>query len=208
MKGANTMDLSFIWKAFLLIISGILLLRISGRKSISQMTLAQTVVMISIGTIIVQPIVEKSVFKAITAAAIFVIANITLEYFELKFNIFEKFVTGKSKIVIENGKLNIKNLRNLRLTVDQLEMRMRNQGITKIEDVKTATLEPNGQLGYELNDDAKPLTVGEFKKFLEVHLPTLQSSDQSRMQKSSPVNENIFEEINSIKPQNHRDYLN
>jgi uncharacterized membrane protein YcaP (DUF421 family) len=51
------MDLSFIWKPFLLIISGILLLRISGRKSISQMTLAQTVVMISIGTIIVQPIV-------------------------------------------------------------------------------------------------------------------------------------------------------
>lgn len=202
------MDLSFIWKSFLLIISGILLLRISGRKSISQMTLAQTVVMISIGTIIVQPIVEKSVFKAIAAAAIFVAANIILEYLELKFNIFEKFVTGKSKIVIENGKLNIQNLKKLRLTVDQLEMRMRNQGITKIEDVKTGTLEPNGQLGYELNDDAKPLTVGEFKKLLELHLPALQSADQSGMQKPSPVKENIFEEINSKKPQNHPDYLN
>jgi uncharacterized membrane protein YcaP (DUF421 family) len=202
------MDLSFIWKPFLLIISGILLLRISGRKSISQMTLAQTVVMISIGTIIVQPIVEKSVFKAITAAAIFVVANITLEYLELKFNIFERFVTGKSKIVDENGKLNIKNLKNLRLTVDQLEMRMRNHGLTKIEDVKTATLEPNGQLGYELNDDAKPLTVGEFKKLLEIHLPTLQNSDQSIMQKPSSVKENIFEEINSKQPQNHQDYLN
>jgi uncharacterized membrane protein YcaP (DUF421 family) len=202
------MDLSFIWKSFLLIISGILLLRISGRKSISQMTLAQTVVMISIGTIIVQPIVEKSVFKAITAAAIFVAANIILEYLELKFNIFEKFVTGKSKIVIENGKLNIQNLKKLRLTVDQLEMRMRNQGITKIEDVKTGTLEPNGQLGYELNDDAKPLTVGEFKKLLELHLPALQSADQSKMQKPSPVKENIFEEINSKKPQNPSDYLN
>jgi uncharacterized membrane protein YcaP (DUF421 family) len=137
-----------------------------------------------------------------------VVANITLEYLELKFNIFERFVTGKSKIVVENGKLNIKNLKNLRLTVDQLEMRMRNHGITKIEDVKTATLEPNGQLGYELNDDAKPLTVGEFKKLLEIHLPTLQNSDQSIMQKPSSVKENIFEEINSKKPQNHQDYLN
>jgi uncharacterized membrane protein YcaP (DUF421 family) len=202
------MELSFIWKSLLLIISGILLLRISGRKSISQMTLAQTVVMISIGTIIVQPIVEKSVFRAIAAAAIFVAANIILEYVELKFNMFEKFITGKSKIVIENGKLDIQNLKKLRLTVDQLEMRMRNQGITKIEDVKTGTLEANGQLGYELNDDAKPLTVGEFKKLLELYLPALQSADLSRMQKASPVKENIFEEINSKKPQNHLDYLN
>jgi uncharacterized membrane protein YcaP (DUF421 family) len=201
------MDLSFIWKSFLLIISGILLLRISGRKSISQMTLAQTVVMISIGTIIVQPIVEKSIFRAIAGAAIFVAANIILEYLELKFNIFEKFITGKSKIVIENGQLNSRNLKKLRLTVDQLEMRMRNQGITKIEDVKTATLEPNGQLGYELTDDAKPLTVGEFKNLLELHFPAQQSADQSRMKKPSPVKENNFEEINSKKTQNHPDYL-
>jgi uncharacterized membrane protein YcaP (DUF421 family) len=67
-------NVNFIWYSFILILAGILLLRIAGRKSISQMTLAQTVVMISIGTIIVQPIVEKSVVKAIVAAAIFVIS--------------------------------------------------------------------------------------------------------------------------------------
>jgi uncharacterized membrane protein YcaP (DUF421 family) len=153
---------NFIWQSFVLILAGILLLRIAGRKSISQMTLAQTIVMISIGTIIVQPIVEKSMMKAIIGAAIFVISIIILEYVQLKSNAFEKFITGKSKIVVENGTLNVQNLKKLRLTVDQLEMRMRNQGISKIEDLKTATIEPNGQLGYELKEDAKPLTVGEF----------------------------------------------
>jgi uncharacterized membrane protein YcaP (DUF421 family) len=54
-------------------------------------------------------------------------------------------------------------LKKLRLTVDQLEMRLRNQGISNIEDVKKATIEPNGLLGYELQEDAKPLTIGEFK---------------------------------------------
>ncbi|MDQ0858089.1 uncharacterized membrane protein YcaP (DUF421 family) [Bacillus sp. V2I10] len=63
------MDLSFIWKEFVLIIAGIFLLRVGERKSISQMTLAQTIVMISIGTIIVQPIVEKSVIKAIVGCS-------------------------------------------------------------------------------------------------------------------------------------------
>ncbi len=67
------------------------------------MTLAQTVVMISLGTIIVQPIVEKSMVKAIGGAAIFVLAILVLEYLQLKSNAFEIFITGKSKTVIENG---------------------------------------------------------------------------------------------------------
>jgi uncharacterized membrane protein YcaP (DUF421 family) len=193
------MDFTIIWKSFVLIIAGILLLRISGRKSISQMTLAQTVVMISMGTIIVQPIVEKSVTNAIIGAATFVVANFILEYLELKFNFFEKFLTGKSKTVIENGKLNVQNLKKLRLTVDQLEMRIRNQGISTIEDIKTATIEPNGQLGYELIDNAKPLTVGEFSKLLDLYFSPQpqQSTDQNK-----PKKLNIFEEINSSRPQN------
>lgn len=202
------MDLSFIWKSFLLIVSGIFLLRIAGRKSISQMTLAQTIVMISIGTIVVQPIVEKSIIKAIVGAAIFVASIIILEYLELKFNIFEQFITGKSKIIIENGTLNTQNLKKLRLTVDQLEMRMRNQGISRIEDVKTATIEPNGLLGYELNDNAKPLTVGEFKKLLDLYFPLQQSMEQNKTQHPSPEKENIFKEINNLRRQDHPDYLN
>ena len=46
------MDLDWIWKAVLIVLSGTLLLRIAGRKSISQMTLAQTVIMIGIGSLL------------------------------------------------------------------------------------------------------------------------------------------------------------
>ncbi|MFF5996122.1 DUF421 domain-containing protein [Lysinibacillus sp. KU-BSD001] len=186
--------MNFIWQSFILILAGVLLLRIAGRKSIAQMTLAQTIVMISIGTIIVQPIVEKSMVKAIIAAAIFVISVIILEYLQLKSNAFEKFITGKSKVVISNGTLNIQNLKKLRLTVDQLEMRLRNQGIANIEDIQTATIEPNGQLGFELKEDAKPLTVGEFKKLMNIYFEEM-PLNASNMQKT-PDTPNLFEEIN------------
>lgn len=201
------MDFSFIWQSFLLIGVGILLLRIAGRKSISQMTLAQTIVMISIGTIIVQPIVEKSVIKAIIGAAIFVASIIIVEFLEVRFNSFEKFITGKSKIVVENGTLHISNLKKLRLTVDQLEMRMRNQGISKIEDVKMATIEANGLLGYELIDDAKPLTVGEFKKLCHLYFPLSQGMAQTTTQSPAQEKEDMFEELKKEKPQDHPDYL-
>ncbi|AJI34434.1 MULTISPECIES: DUF421 domain-containing protein [Bacillus cereus group] len=198
--------MNFILEAFILILSGILLLRIAGRKSISQMTLAQTVVMISIGTIIVQPIVEKSVLKAIVSALIFVISVVILEYLQLKSNAFEKFITGKSKTVIENGILNVVALKKMRLTVDQLEMRLRNQGISKIEDVKTATLEPNGQLGYELKEDAKPLTVGDLKKLIQPQFlnQNMMSNNLKDLQEKNN-NSNIFQEINAHSHQEHHD---
>ncbi len=98
--------MNFIWQSLILILTGIFLLRIAGRKSIAQMTLAQTVVMISLGTIIVQPIVEKSMFKAIIGAAVFVLAILVLKYVQVKSNALEKFITGKPKVVIENGQLN------------------------------------------------------------------------------------------------------
>lgn len=92
-------------------------------------------------------------------------------------------------------------MNKLRLTVDQLEMRLRNQGISKIEDLKTATLEPNGQLGYELKEDAKPLTVREFKQLMnEYFLPSqAQNTPSSNVtsQQATNNNSNIFQEINN-----------
>ncbi|MBU8690383.1 DUF421 domain-containing protein [Priestia megaterium] len=195
--------MNFIWQSVILILAGILLLRIAGRKSIAQMTLEQTVVMISLGTIIVQPIVEKSMVKAIGGAAIFVLAILVLEYLQLKSNAFEKFLTGKSKTVIENGQLETKQLQKLRLTVDQLEMRLRNQGVSNIQDVKTATIEPNGQLGYELQEDAKPLTIGDFKQLMHLYMPvTSQASDSPQNLNMSNESSDIFKEINQNNKRN------
>ncbi|RPJ98812.1 DUF421 domain-containing protein [Priestia endophytica] len=201
--------MNFIWQSAILILAGIFLLRIAGRKSISQMTLPQTVVMISLGTIIVQPIVDKSMVKAIGGGAVFTLAILLLEYIQVKSNAFEKFLTGKSKIVIQNGQLDTKMLKKLRLTVDQLEIRLRNQGITNIQDVKTATIEPNGQLGYELQDEAKPLTVGEFKHIMATYFPELAKLQDSSVQSSTQSmtnSSNIFKEINQSK-EKHSKYL-
>ncbi len=54
----------------------------------------------------------------------------------------------------------------MRLTIDKLEMHIRQQGVSNISEIKNATIEPNGQLGYELMPDSRPLTVGEFKKLM------------------------------------------
>lgn len=156
--------MDFIWEAFVMVIAGFIFLRLSGRKSLAQMTVTTTVVMISIGAIIVQPIIDDSVVKTLITIIIFISVLIVIEYIQVKSNVLEKLITGKAIAVIENGQVNLDNLKKMRFTVDKLEMQLRQRGISNFSDVKNATIEPNGQLGYELTPDARPLTVGEFKK--------------------------------------------
>lgn len=181
--------MDFIWKSIILVLAGLLLIRLAGRKSISQMTIASTVVMISIGSIIVQPIVEKSVLKTIGAMSVFIGTLLLVEFLQLKFNFIEVLLRGKARTVIEDGIIREDNLKKLRLTVDTLETQLRQKGIKDITNVRTATYETNGQLGYELFPDAEPITLGDFKSLMTdmgFLIPNQQSADQRT---------NIFDEV-------------
>lgn len=74
----------------------------------------------------------------------------------IKFDWVEKLVMGRSTVVIGNGAILEANLKKLRLTVDQLEAKLRTKGITSLTEVKTATIEMSGHIGFELMRHAKP----------------------------------------------------
>ncbi|SEA85376.1 Uncharacterized membrane protein YcaP, DUF421 family [Thalassobacillus cyri] len=155
------MDFDMLWKAVVVVVGGTLLLRVAGRKSISQMTLAQVVIMIGIGSLLIQPIVGKNIWTTLIVGLTLVLTLLVMEYVQVKVNPLEKFITGSSKVVIENGELQIDRLKKLRLSVDQLEMKLRQNSITDINDVAYATIEPNGQLGVELKQPKQPATKGD-----------------------------------------------
>lgn len=161
------MDFDLLWKAVLIVIGGTLLLRVAGRKSISQMTLAQVVIMIGIGSLLIQPIVGKNVFTTLLVGLALVLTLVIVEYSQLKFDWLERFITGRSKILIKNGVLQENNLKRLRFTVDQLEMKLRQSQIHSISDVANATLEPNGQLGFQLKESKQPATKEEVAKIYD-----------------------------------------
>ena len=201
------MDFDWIWKAILIVLAGTLLLRVAGRKSISQMTLAQTVIMIGIGSLLIQPVAGKNIWTTIGVGLILVLTLIVIEYLQVKSDRVEQFITGKSKILMEDGVINEKNFKKLRLTVDQLEMKLRQQGVTQLSDVKWATLEPNGQVGVELMPSAKPVTMKDFAQ-LQAEVQRLINLLQVPQTTGRPVSQNrggedIFKEINqnsSVNP--------
>ncbi|OIU71519.1 hypothetical protein BHE18_10570 [Rossellomorea aquimaris] len=152
------MDMHLIWKAILVVLGGTLLLRIAGRKSISQMSLAQVVIMIGIGSLLVQPIAGESIWTTLFVGLILVVSLVVIEYMQIKADWVEKFITGRSKVLIKDGELQTDTLKRLRLTVDQLEMKLRQNQIRTLSDVQEATLEPNGQVGVILKESSRPAT--------------------------------------------------
>lgn len=158
------MDLSLIWKAILIVLVGTVLLRIAGRKSISQMTYAQTVLMVAIGTLLIQPVVGKNIWVTFAVGGVLVLTLLVMEYAQIKVDSAENLITGKSKVLIENGILNETNLKKVKLTVDQLEMFLRQKSVMRMSDVKWATMEVNGRIGFILNEQAQPVTKKEFNQ--------------------------------------------
>lgn len=192
------MEWDYIWKAILVVIAGTVLLRVAGRKTISQMTLAETVIMIGIGSLLIQPVAGKDIWTTILVGGVLVGTLLVMEFVQIKSDTFEKMITGKAKIVIENGTLNEQNLRKLRLSVDQLEMKLRQNSVSKISDLKWATLEPNGQLGFELKQDAQPVTKKDLEEFKQTIINLIVNNAQD-----TQINEilNVVNTNNEIKNQ-------
>ncbi|MBC2729135.1 DUF421 domain-containing protein [Desulfosporosinus sp.] len=194
------MELSWIWQAILIFFIGTFILRLGGRKSISQMTISQTIVMIGLGSLLIQPVAGRGLFITFAVAALLSILMIMTEYLAIKVDILETLFTGKAVIVIKNGNPHINNLKKLRMSIDKLETRLRQVGVSSIEDVKYATIEISGQLGYELKETKKPLTKEDFttlmaelsqiKQAIGVSMETQQNQNQDKAN-------NIFEEISS-----------
>jgi len=191
-------DLNWIWQSILIFIVGTFILRIGGRKSISQMTISQTIVMIGLGSLLIQPVSGKGLLVTFLAAGILTILMIITEYLEIKIDFLETMFSGKAVIVIENGKPNIKNLKKLRMSIDRLETRLRQSGISSIEDVQYATIEVSGQLGYELKNNKRPLNQEDFIKLMS-EIYELKSMISNKAKPESNENNNIFKEIKGGK---------
>ncbi len=155
------MQVPFLLRPIILFIMAVILIRLTGRRSIAQMTIAQTVLMISIGAIIVEPFSDKDIRKTAIAAIIFVVLLVIFEICSFYFKGFKRLAVGEPIVIIRKGELDEVQLKKLRLTREEVMSRLRQAGIPKLSYIEEGTLESNGEFGYRLTKEAEPLKVGE-----------------------------------------------
>lgn len=163
--------MNFIWEALIILFVGFCLMRIAGKKTVSEMTGLEIITLLSIASVIGHAISGEGLWKTTVILIIFVAFLIVVQYLAIKFQWIEFLFMGKATLVIQDGEILLKNIKKLRISVEQLETRLREKGISSVSDVKVATIEISGHLGYELMRHAKPVTMGELDQILaQLHL--------------------------------------
>ncbi|GAA0071036.1 DUF421 domain-containing protein [Clostridium sardiniense] len=152
--------LSTIIKSILIYILALILSKLIGIKIISQINFFDFIVGISIGSMIAKIIIDKDhvVFSGLVALIMFTLLTIATSYLNLKSYTARSIINAKTLILVENGRIIDKNIKKLRITINELMMKLREKDIFSLEDVQFAIMESNGKLSVLIKADKKPVT--------------------------------------------------
>ena len=89
-----------------------------------------------------------------------------------------ELLCGKPSIVVKDGKLRQREMKKVRITVDELIEELRLKGVPDISSVKYAILETSGEVSVLLRDAEQPATPGQLGLTVEeTELPLVVVSD-------------------------------
>ena len=147
--------------------------RFMGKRQIGELQPGELVLAIMLSDLATAPISSVNtplligIFPVITLMTV----EILISYFSQKSVKFRKIISGSPSIVIENGKINIKELTSLRFSIDDLFEQLRSNGYMTVSDVAFAILETNGQLSVIPSCQATPVTLNDLNISKSVTMP-------------------------------------
>ena len=152
-------------RTFILYFLLIFAIRIMGKRQIGDMQPGELVITILISEIAAVPIQDltQPVMTGVVAVLTLAFLEISVSVLTMKFLTLRRFFYGDSAIIIKDGILDQKKLKQLRVTGPDLIEVLRNQEVFDINDVAYAILETNGQLSVLLKPDKQNATVSNLK---------------------------------------------
>lgn len=143
----------------------IISVRVMGKREIGQLQPADLVITILISDLAVMPIEKTDVpfFQSVGAIVLLVLLEVIMSFVTLKLSKFRHIIQGNSLLVINDGKIDQKILRKMRLTVDDLTEGLRLKDVFDISEVEYAYVETNGQLSVKLKESKSPVKAEDMK---------------------------------------------
>ncbi len=126
-----------------------MVLRIAGKRTISQLTTFDFVLLLVIGEATQQALIvdDNSITGAILIIGTLVLIDIGSAWFSKKSSLFDKLANGVPVIIIENGILMKESLDNANIEIgDVLEAARKNQSLESLNQIKYAILEKDGRI--------------------------------------------------------------
>lgn len=141
----------------------ILMLRISGKRTLSQMREFDFIVTVALGSTVATVLLSKDVALAdgITALALLIFLQYILAATSARSKRFSKIISSEPTLVFYNGAFLEHALKKERVTEAEVRSVLRSQQVSALTDVHAVVMEANGQFSVvkkgSLTDPNSPL---------------------------------------------------
>ncbi len=137
-----------ILRAIILYIVVLCSLRIMGKGELGELQPFDLVVSLMIAELAAMPMedLNSPMSHGITAIATLVFLQCLMSFLSIKSNEFRRIICGNPSILISHGKFNFKEMKKLRINVNDVLGQLRLKGYYNIEDIDYLIMETNGQV--------------------------------------------------------------
>lgn len=128
----------------------VFLMRVVGKRELSSMEPSDVILLVVIGDLVQNGVTQSdySVTGIVLAAGTIGLMATGTAYLSYRSRRIRNVVEGEPVILVQNGETIDRNLRNERLTLDELMEQARLQQIESLDKVKWAVLETNGSISF------------------------------------------------------------
>lgn len=142
-----------------------LVTKLDGNREMSQLTMFDYVIGITIGSIAAEMAtsLEDNFLEPLIAIIVYGIVTVLISIVTSKSIKSRRLVLGKSKILLDNGILYQENFKNSKIDLNEFLMECRAKGYFNLSDIQTVILEPNGKLSILPIAQKRPLTPEDMK---------------------------------------------
>ena len=134
---------------------GIVAMRIMGKRQIGEMQPSELVVTIMISELASIPMQNAGIplVSGVLPIITLVMLEVVLSFVMMKNKGVRKMVLGVPSVIVQNGKVNKREMERLRMTSADLAEELRLQKCTDVRNVEYAIVETNGKLSIILKSD-------------------------------------------------------
>jgi len=139
----RTVVLSIIGFAALMI-----MLRASGKRTLSKLNVFDFVFVVAVGSVFAATIIEKDVtlVEGMSAFGTLIAIQVILAKLAVISPTAERIINGKPTLLLSHGEFIERSLRKERVTEEEIRAAIREEGVTRVEDVDAVVLENDGTL--------------------------------------------------------------
>lgn len=166
-KNGDFMNMDFsevgvvIYRGLISLVALFLVTKMLGKKQVSQLSLFDYVIGISIGNFAAEMTVnlDTNEINGIVAVLVFGFVAYIVSIATMKSIVLRKFFMGKPTLLIQDGKLLMEGLKKVKFDINDLLEECRGKGYFDISQIAYAVMEINGQLSILPKSEYAPPTL-------------------------------------------------